>query len=182
MSSLVRKRKKETWGFLCLQEPLRLIRDGEVGGREFFLSNTCSLHCHHQNNSALRQAAMWDTLMFHSLCGQSHKTVSIIHNFWWERTAEADRNEVLLPTSIEPGSANPASYLYDSSNFKPKTVIIIWWGLTVVSRKGSLSVATTPFNIPFSSDLALGSSETVTLHRNNFNGVHGYWACLKWWR
>ena len=32
------------------QKPLRFIRDGEVGGREFFISDTYSLHCHHQND------------------------------------------------------------------------------------------------------------------------------------
>ena len=30
---------------------LRPQRDGEVGGREFFMSNTYSLHCHHQDDS-----------------------------------------------------------------------------------------------------------------------------------
>ena len=40
------------------QKPLRLIRDEEVGGiGDFFcISYTCSLHCHHQNDSALRWA------------------------------------------------------------------------------------------------------------------------------
>ena len=40
--------------------------------------------------------------MFHWLCGQSHKTVSINHNFWRERRAEADRTEALLLTSLTP--------------------------------------------------------------------------------
>ena len=46
-------------GALRPQQPLRLIRDGEVGGggSGIVLSNT-SLHCHHQNDSALRWAAV----------------------------------------------------------------------------------------------------------------------------
>ena len=41
------------------QKPLRLIRDGEFfWGSEFFISNTYSLHCHHQNDSALRWAVV----------------------------------------------------------------------------------------------------------------------------
>ena len=41
------------------QKPLRLLRDGEVGGGEGvrdFISNTYSLYCQHQNDSALRWA------------------------------------------------------------------------------------------------------------------------------
>ena len=44
-------------GALRPQKPLRLIRDGEVGGSGSFISNTYSLHCHHQNDSAFRWAA-----------------------------------------------------------------------------------------------------------------------------
>ena len=56
-----------------------------------FISNTYSLHCYHQNDSALRWAAVSAILMFHSLCGQSHKTVSINHNF--EEKGEPKRIE-----------------------------------------------------------------------------------------
>ena len=52
--------------------------------------------------TALRRAAAWAIFMFHWLCGQSHKTVSINHKFLRERGAEADRTEVLLLTSIAP--------------------------------------------------------------------------------
>ena len=38
-------------GALRPQRPLRLLRDGEVG-RSGNISNTYSLHCHHQNDSA----------------------------------------------------------------------------------------------------------------------------------
>ena len=39
---------------LCSQKPLRLIRDREVGWLGIFISNAYLLHCHHQNESALR--------------------------------------------------------------------------------------------------------------------------------
>ena len=45
-------------GALRPQKPLRLIRDEEVGGSGNFLFNTYSLHCHHQNDSALRWAVV----------------------------------------------------------------------------------------------------------------------------
>ena len=84
-------------GALRPQKPLRPIRDGEVRGREFY-----SHFCHHQNDSALRLAAVWAVLMFHYLCWQSHKTESINHHFWRGRRAEADRTEVVLLTSLAP--------------------------------------------------------------------------------
>ena len=45
-------------------------------------------------------AIVWAILMFHQLCGQSHKTVSITHNFRREEKGEPKRNEprsVCLP-------------------------------------------------------------------------------------
>ena len=50
--------KKKKHGALCPQKPLRL-------GVENFISNTYPLHCHHQNDSALRWAVVWTILMFH---------------------------------------------------------------------------------------------------------------------
>ena len=47
-------RQKKKRGALFPQKPLTLIRDGEVGGSGSFISNTCSLHCHHQNDAAIR--------------------------------------------------------------------------------------------------------------------------------
>ena len=41
-------------GALRPQKPFRLSRDGEVGGSGIFIFNTYSLHCRHQNDSALR--------------------------------------------------------------------------------------------------------------------------------
>ena len=54
-------------GALRPQKPLRLFRDGKVGGGGVrnFISNTYSLHCHHQNDSALRWAAVRAISMFH---------------------------------------------------------------------------------------------------------------------
>ena len=40
------------------QKPLKLIRDGEVGGSEIVISNAYSLHCHHQHDSVLRWAVV----------------------------------------------------------------------------------------------------------------------------
>ena len=49
--------EKKDWA-LRPQKPLRLIRDEEAGGSGIFISNTYSLHCHHQNDSALRWAVV----------------------------------------------------------------------------------------------------------------------------
>ena len=45
-------------GLYVQTQKKRLIRDGEVGGVENFISNTYSLHYHHQNDSALRWAVV----------------------------------------------------------------------------------------------------------------------------
>ena len=65
IESIALEGKEETFWALRPQKPLRLIRDEEVGGSGIYLSNTYSLHCHHQNDSALRWAAVWAILMFH---------------------------------------------------------------------------------------------------------------------
>ena len=44
---------------------LMIMRDGEIGVSGIFISKTYSLHCHHQNNSALRWEAVCAILMFH---------------------------------------------------------------------------------------------------------------------
>ena len=49
---------------------------------------------------ALRWTTMRAILMFHNCEGQSHKTVSIDHNFWWERRAEAVSNRG--PSAYQP--------------------------------------------------------------------------------
>ena len=45
-------------GALRPQKPLRLVRDGELGRSGIYISNTKSLRCHHQNDSALRWAVV----------------------------------------------------------------------------------------------------------------------------
>ena len=55
---------------------------------------------------ALRWAAMIAIFMFHNCEGQSHKTVSIDHNFRRERRAEADSNR------------GPAAYQFPLSALK----------------------------------------------------------------
>ena len=77
-----------------------LLGTGKLGSGEFFfISNTYSLHCHHQNDSALKAGSC---MSHFNVCGQSHKTVSINDHFWRERRAEADWTEVLLLTSLAP--------------------------------------------------------------------------------
>ena len=64
---------------------MRLIRDGEKGGRgmegggegDYTYRYTVTTRI----TSALRWAAMRAILMFHNCEGQSHKTVSTDHNF-----------------------------------------------------------------------------------------------------
>ena len=72
--------------------------------------------------SALRWAAMRAILMFHNWEGPSHKTVSTDHNFWRERTAEADSN--WGPSAYQPNNASPlgqtASHTGGSSPFSKK--------------------------------------------------------------
>ena len=82
----------ETLGFTST-ETIKAYQGRGSWGVANFISNTYSLHCHRQNDSALRWAVVWAILMFHWLCGQSHKTVSINHNFWREEKGEPKRIE-----------------------------------------------------------------------------------------
>ena len=77
---------------------------GKLRGQEIYISNTYSLYCHHQNDSALRWAVVWAILMFSlSVWAKSqdsvHKPQFLKRR---ERRAEADRTEVLLLTSQAP--------------------------------------------------------------------------------
>ena len=59
---------KETLGFMStetIKAYYTILGTGMLGGQEFFISNTYSLHCHHQNDSALRWAVVRAILMFH---------------------------------------------------------------------------------------------------------------------
>ena len=79
------------------QKPLRLIRDGEVGRSGIFISNTYSLHCHHQNDSACIKVGSCVSLFNVSLIAWA-KLQDSVH----KPQAEADRTEVLLLTSQAP--------------------------------------------------------------------------------
>ena len=77
-----------TW-FLTSTETIRLIRDGEKGGREYGGGEeggggrlcTYRYTVTTRMTSVLRCATMRDILMFHNCEGQSHKAVSTDHNF-----------------------------------------------------------------------------------------------------
>ena len=78
-------------------ETIRLIRDGEKGGRGYGGGGRGRVYTYRYTvttrmTSALRWAAMRAILMFHNCERQSHKTVSTDHNFWRERRAGADSN------------------------------------------------------------------------------------------
>ena len=81
--------KKET-RVLRPQKPLKLIRDGEVGGSGIFISSIYSLHCHHQNDSALR----WEVV--------SHFKVSLIV---WAKSQDS----VLKPQSLKSKESRSGS-------------------------------------------------------------------------
>ena len=95
-------------------ETVRLIRDGrggggmEVGGEGIY---TYRYTVTTRMTSVLRWAARRAILMFHNCEGQSHKTVSMDHNFWRERRAEADLN--WGPSTYQPNAlplGNPGSF------------------------------------------------------------------------
>ena len=98
---------------LNVHETIRLIRDGEKGGkgvwswwkREIIY---LSLHCHHQNGSSIKMGS--DTSHFKGSDGQGHKTVSTNHNLFEEKgEPKRYRTEVLQLTSLTPyRQAKPA--------------------------------------------------------------------------
>ena len=53
-----KKSWKETWGFTSTETIKAFCRRGSLGVGNFFISNTFSIYCHHQNDSALRWAAV----------------------------------------------------------------------------------------------------------------------------
>ena len=55
-------------GVVRPQKPLRLVRDGEVGGSGILISNTYSLHCHHQNDSVALQGALSNNILVDEKC------------------------------------------------------------------------------------------------------------------
>ena len=80
-------------------EIIRLIRDGEKGGEIIYLS----LNCHHQNDSSIKMGS--DESHFNVSVGsdgQSHKTVSTIHNFLKRKENEAVSNRG--PSAYQPNA------------------------------------------------------------------------------
>ena len=55
--TLCAAKKKKTWGFTST-ETIKAYWGRGSWGVGNFISNACSLHCHHQNDSALMRAAM----------------------------------------------------------------------------------------------------------------------------
>ena len=76
---------------LTSTETIRLIRDGEKGGRGYGGGGAgeitySSLHCHHQNDSCIKIGS--DESHFNVSVGsdgQSHRTVSTNHNLFEEK-------------------------------------------------------------------------------------------------
>ena len=95
---------------------MRLIRDGEKGGRGYGGGERGRLYTYRyavttRLTSALRWAAMRATLMFHNCEGQSQiKTASTNHNLFEEKgEPKRYRTEVLPLTSLTPyRQAKPA--------------------------------------------------------------------------
>ena len=89
-------------------ETIRLIRDGEKGGRVWRREKReiiyLSLCCHHQNDSYIKMGS--DESHFNVSVGsdgQSHKTVSTNHNLFEEKgEPKRYRTEVLPLSSLTP--------------------------------------------------------------------------------
>ena len=81
---------------------LWLVRDGGKWGDGYLCPTTYSLQCYHQNNSALRGAAVWDILMFYWLCGQSLKTESMNHNFFKGKESRSGLSQG--PSAFQPSA------------------------------------------------------------------------------
>ena len=88
---------------------MRLIRDGEKGGRGMEVGEEGKLYtyrynCHHQNDSCIKMGS--DESHFNVSVGsdgQSHKTVSTNHNHFEEKgEPKRYRTEVLPLTSLTP--------------------------------------------------------------------------------
>ena len=90
-------------------ETVRLIRDGEKGGRGYGGVGEreiiyLSLHCHHQNDFCIKMGS--DESHFNvseGSDGQSHKTVFTNHNLFEEKgKPKRNRAEAVLFTSVAP--------------------------------------------------------------------------------
>jgi len=94
---------------LNVPETVRLIRDGEKGGKWVWRWGKreiiyLSLHCHHQNDSCIKMGG--DESHFNVSVGsdgQSHRTVSTNHNLFEEKgEPKRYRTEVLPLTNLTP--------------------------------------------------------------------------------
>ena len=94
---------------LNVTETIRLIRDGEKGGKGVWRWGKSeiiylSLHCHHQNDSCIKMGS--DESHFNVSVGsdgQSRTTVSTNHNLFEEKgEPKRFRTEVLPLTSLTP--------------------------------------------------------------------------------
>ena len=93
-------KQRKHWA-LRPQKPLRLIRDGEVGGSGIFISNTYSLHCHHQNDSAFRLGSC-----------VSHFNVSLIV---WAKSQDSVRKPQFLKRKESRSGSNQGPSAYQPS-------------------------------------------------------------------
>ena len=87
-------------------ETMRLIRDGEKGGKAVWRLEKreiiyLSLHCHHQNDSCIKMGSNENHFNVSvGIDGQSHKTISTNHNFSEEKgELKKYQTEVLPLTS-----------------------------------------------------------------------------------
>ena len=75
----------QTW-CLTSTETIRLIRDGEKGGRGYGGGGEreiiyLSVHCHHQNDFCIKVGRDYSHFNVINCEGQSHKTASTNYNF-----------------------------------------------------------------------------------------------------
>ena len=105
---------------------MRLIRDGEKGGRGYGGGGRGRLYAYRYTITTRMPPALWwavmrAILMFHDCEGQSHKTVPRDHNFWSERRAEADSNwgpSAYQPNALPLGQTSSRCHTECASCFK----------------------------------------------------------------
>ena len=71
--------------------------------------------------TALKQAAVWNILIFHKLCAQSHKTVSTYHNFLKRNVSRSGSNRG--PSAVR----NSLTYIHMGLNVTPTSYG--WFGM-----------------------------------------------------
>ena len=96
---------QETWGFTSTETIKASLGRESWGGREF-LYLTPTRYTVTTRMTALRWAAVWAIFMFHSLCEQSHKTVSIKPQFLKRKESRSGSNRgpsAYLPSALPLG-------------------------------------------------------------------------------